>query len=56
VPNNIDEIVDAIRDFRDGNGSEQVLPQPDWSGVDGAPSGPALDDLNDAIDQAKDSA
>ena len=50
VPNNIDEIVDAIRDFRDGNGSEQVLPSPDWSGVDGAPSGPDLDDLQDALD------
>ena len=49
VPNNIDEIVDAIRDFRDGNGSEQVLPQPDWTGVEGAPSGPALDELQDAI-------
>lgn len=56
VPNNIDEIVDAIRDFRDGNGAEQVLPSPDWTGVDDAPSGPAIDDLNDAIDQARDAA
>lgn len=52
VPNNIDEIVDAIRAFRDGNATEQVLPSPDWSGVDGAPSGPALDELNDVLDEA----
>jgi hypothetical protein len=54
VPNNIDEIVDSIRAFRDGNASEQILPAPDWSGVDGAPSGPALDELEDVIDQAQD--
>ncbi|KAA1420859.1 hypothetical protein F0U44_00460 [Nocardioides humilatus] len=54
VPNNIDEIVQAIRDVRDGKTSEQLLPSPDWTGVEGAPSGSALDDLNDAIDQAED--
>lgn len=52
VPNNIDEIVDSIRAFRDGNASEQVLPSPDWTGVEGAPSGPALDELNDVLDEA----
>lgn len=52
VPNNIDEIVESIRAFRDGNASEQVLPSPDWTGVEGAPSGPALDELNDVLDEA----
>ena len=51
VPNNIDEIVESIRAFRDGNASEQVLPSPDWTGVEGAPSGPALDELNDVLDE-----
>lgn len=54
VPNNIDAIVESIRDFRDGNASEQLLPSPDWSGVEGAPSGPQLDELQDVIEQAKD--
>ncbi|MEZ0581164.1 hypothetical protein [Nocardioides sp. MH1] len=57
VPNNITEIEDAIRNFRDGQATEQVLPSPDWTGVEGAPpSGPDLDDLNDAIDHAKDAS
>jgi predicted small integral membrane protein len=56
VPNNIDQIVEAIRAFRDGNAAEQILPAPDWSGVEGAPSGSELDDLQDAVDEAKDEA
>lgn len=56
VPNNIDDIVAAIRAFRDGDASDQVLPSPDWTGVEGAPSGPALDELQDVIQQAKDGA
>jgi len=54
VPNNIDEIVDAIRAFRDGNGDEQVLPSPDWSGVEDAPSSKAIDEIQDAVEQAQD--
>lgn len=51
VPNNIDDIVAAIRAFRDGNGTEQVLPSPDWTGVEGAPSSRAIDELQDAVEQ-----
>ena len=54
VPNNIDEIVAAIEAVRNGEAAEQVLPSPDWSGVEGAPSGPALDELQDVIEQAQD--
>lgn len=54
VPNNIDEIVDAIRAFRDGNAAEQVLPSPDWAGVENAPEqSEALDDLQDALEEAR---
>jgi hypothetical protein len=54
VPNNIDEIVDAIRDVQQGNVSEQILPNPDWTGVEGAPSGPAIDEVQDVIEEAQD--
>ncbi len=37
VPNNIDEIVDAIRRVQQGEVTEQVLPSPDWTGVANAP-------------------
>ncbi len=33
VPNNIDEIVAAIRAVQQGEATEQVLPSPDWTGV-----------------------
>lgn len=56
VPNNIDEIVAAIRDVQQGKSTEQVLPSPDWTGVDNAPSGGAIDTLNDAIKDVKDAA
>lgn len=53
IPNNIDEIVDAIEAVRNGEATEQVLPQPDWEGVEGAPSGAALDELNDVLEEAR---
>jgi len=56
VPNNIDEIVSAIRAVQQGQTSEQILPTPDWTGVSNAPSGGALDTLNDALDEVKDAA
>ncbi|MFT4298442.1 MAG: hypothetical protein QM597_02235 [Aeromicrobium sp.] len=56
VPNNIEEIVDAIRAVQQGESTEQILPTPDWSGIDNAPSGGALDTLNDVLEQAKDAA
>lgn len=56
VPNNLDEIVAAIRAVQQGESTEQVLPSPDWSGVDNAPSGGALDSLEDALDEVKDAA
>ncbi|TXL61806.1 V-type ATP synthase subunit I domain-containing protein [Aeromicrobium terrae] len=56
VPNNVDEIVAAIRDVQQGKSEEQVLPSPDWTGVDNAPSGGAIDTLNDAIKDVKDAA
>ena len=49
VPNNIDEIVGGIRDVQDGTSTDQVLPSPDWTGVEGAPSSDAIDTLNDAL-------
>lgn len=52
VPNNIDAIVAAIRDFRDGKASNQLLPSPDWTGVSGAPSSSAIDEVQDVIKQA----
>lgn len=52
VPNNIDDIVAAIQAVRDGSTTEQVLPSPDWTGVENAPSGGALDSLQDALDDA----
>lgn len=54
VPNNIDEIVDAIRQVQQGEVTEQVLPTPDWTGVENAPSSEAIDELNDIIDQVQD--
>ncbi len=56
VPNNLDEIVSAIREVQQGEATEQVLPSPDWTGVENAPSGGALDSLQDAIDDVKDAA
>jgi len=56
VPNNIDDIVAAIRAVQQGQTSEQILPTPDWTGVSNAPSGGALDTLNDALDEVKDAA
>ncbi|MDX6232974.1 MAG: hypothetical protein QOH68_1974 [Nocardioidaceae bacterium] len=56
VPNNLDEIVTAIRDVRDGKATEQVLPSPDWTGVENAPTGGDLDSLKDALDEVKDAA
>ena len=50
VPNNIDEIVEAIRAVRSGETAEQILPTPDWTGVENAPSGGALDTLKDALE------
>jgi hypothetical protein len=55
VPNNIDDIVAAIRRVQQGETTEQVLPSPDWSGVSNAPSGGALDTLNDALDEVNQS-
>ena len=52
VPNNIDDIVAAIRAVQQGESTEQILPTPDWSGVSDAPSGGALDTLNDALKDA----
>ncbi len=52
VPNNIDDIVAAIRAVQKGEATEQVLPTPDWTGVEGAPTGGALDTLNDALKDA----
>ncbi|MGA8851594.1 MAG: hypothetical protein WB508_07720 [Aeromicrobium sp.] len=49
VPNNIDEIVAKIRDVQNGTSTEQVLPSPDWTGVENAPSSGAIDTLNDAV-------
>lgn len=56
VPNNIDEIVAGIRAVQQGETTEQILPSPDWTGVANAPSGGALDSLEDAIDQVDDAA
>lgn len=56
VPNNLDEIVTAIRAVRDGKATEQVLPSPDWTGVKNAPTGGDLDSLKDALDEVKDAA
>jgi len=53
VPNNIDDIVDAIRAFRDGNATEQVLPSPDWTGVEGAPTGAAVEEAQEVVEQAQ---
>lgn len=53
VPNNIDEIVAAIRRVQQGEVAEQVLPTPDWTGVENAPSGDALDELNDVLDEVQ---
>lgn len=53
VPNNIDEIVAAIRRVQSGEDVEQVLPTPDWTGVENAPSGDALDQLNDVLDEVR---
>lgn len=50
VPNNLEEIVAAIRAVQQGESTEQVLPSPDWSGVENAPSGGALDSLQDALE------
>jgi hypothetical protein len=49
VPNNLDEIVEAIRAVQQGEATEQVLPSPDWTGVENAPTGGALDSLEDAL-------
>lgn len=56
VPNNLDEIVAAIREVQQGNATEQVLPSPDWTGVKNAPTGGDLDSLKDAINEVKDAA
>lgn len=53
VPNNIDDIVAAIRRVQQGEVTEQVLPSPDWTGVENAPSGGALDELNDVLDEVR---
>lgn len=53
VPNNIDEIVDAIDAVRNGETVEQTLPQPDWTGVENPPSGAALDELEDVLADAE---
>lgn len=52
VPNNIDEIVAAIREVQDGSSTDQVLPAPDWTGVGGAPSSDEIDTLEDALQNA----
>lgn len=56
VPNNVDEIVDSIRAFQQGDTTEQVLPSPDWSGVDNAPSGGELDSLQDAVEDLQEAS
>jgi hypothetical protein len=56
VPNNLDEIVAAIRAVQQGDATEQVLPSPDWTGVENAPTGGDLDSLKDALDEVKDAA
>lgn len=56
VPNNLDEIVTAIRAVRDGKATEQVLPSPDWTGVENAPTGGELDSLKDALDDVNEAA
>ncbi|VXC11101.1 hypothetical protein [Aeromicrobium sp. 9AM] len=56
VPNNLDEIVAAIRAVQSGEATEQVLPSPDWTGVENAPTGGDLDSLKDALDEVKDAA
>ena len=56
VPNNLDEIVTAIRDVRDKKATEQVLPSPDWTGVENAPTGGDLDSLKDVLDDVKGAA
>ncbi len=56
MPNNIDEIVAAIRAVQQGETTEQILPSPDWTGVPNAPSGGALDSLEDALDEVKSAA
>ena len=56
VPNNLEEIVAAIREVQQGNATEQVLPSPDWTGVENAPTGGALDELKDALDDVEDAA
>ena len=53
VPNNLDAIVSAIQDVRDGKSETQVLPSPDWTGVANAPSGGALDSLQNAVKDVK---
>lgn len=57
VPNNIDDIVAAIKDVRDkreaGEPVEQIIPSPDWTGIDRPPPTDALDELNDVLDQVK---
>jgi hypothetical protein len=53
VPNNLDAIVSAIQDVRDGKSKTQVLPQPDWTGVANAPKGGAITTLNDALKDVK---
>lgn len=54
VPNNIADIVAAIRRVQKGETTEQVLPSPDWTGVENAPSSKAIDELQDVLDQVKD--
>ena len=56
VPNNLDEIVAAIRAVQQGESTEQVLPSPDWTGVENAPSGGALDQLQDALEDVNEAA
>ena len=52
VPNNMDEIVAAIRAVQQGDATEQILPSPDWTGVENAPTGGDLDSLQDALKDA----
>jgi len=56
VPNNLEAIVAAIRDVQQGKATEQVLPSPDWTGVENAPTGGDLDSLKDALDDVKGAA
>lgn len=56
VPNNIDDIVNAIRAFRDGTATEFIIPSPDWTGVTGAPSSAQIDQLDSVIEQVQQSA